>query len=185
MRKAFIFALAFLSVLGFSYSVANAGEVKFQYDYVNGKHDGQQLKAEYNDTIFSMVSYGFELNTKQNFDNHEVGSQIVAKTGLKIGFFGITFSPRVEIGHAFKSLDSGEFYGGEVRLTVPSGYDPVSVTTGVRYRDGINIQNMKTIRTEFTTEYSLNKSSRVGVSYYHTELKDKSNTVGVYYRVKF
>ena len=183
MRK-LLLAIAFITSL-FVVTPAYSGEVKFQYDYINGNHNGQQLKAEYNDTLFWIVSYGMELNTKQNFDDKKVGSQIVAKTGLKLGFFGTTIAPRVEIGHAFKALDSGEFYGGELRVTSPTGFDPVSVTVGGRYRKGINVNNMKTVRTEFTTEYKLNSSSRIGVSYYHTMFDDTDNSVGIFYRVKF
>lgn len=168
-------------------SQASASTVRGEVVFADfGSRSNQtEYKISYNDHVFGRFNGGVEITTRQAGTQGDVNSSIVGNisTPVQVGY-GVTVTPRVELGETFQRNDNYTFYGVEAVATRPL-VGPVSVNVGVRYRNGFENRKQNETRLALGAEYSVTERYSLGVTYYNTSGSRSSNTVGVSARARF
>lgn len=200
------FILAVLMVIGFSVGVAPAiaatatGEVRFS-DVQNNAGDGvssgaTEYRAQFDDTINSLIYYGVEITTTQvdgngfraggqtvvNRGKRDVSSKLVGKLGVSLpNLSGLTTKLYGEAGEVFSTGVSDHVIGAGVQVSYPL-YRNLSALGGYRYRRTYVISDsVSENRWDIGVALNATKALSVGAKYYFTSVTNKNvNTLGLF-----
>ena len=159
------------------------GEIRIG-DVRENKSDSTELKVEYWDTA-KFLNFGAELQTKQADNAGSVDSKVSLKAGPVLpSVLGLTPVAYAEVGHAFKSGNSYDFWGAGIKTSV-AVHGPVSVGIGYRHREGFETGKMNENRLNGGISVAVNHSYSLGAQYYRTRGTTNSDAIGISVTRKF
>jgi hypothetical protein len=173
-------------------TAAQANDIKFEYNKNDptsaAVSNSNTFKTEFTKAFNGPVSYQVETVVTQAENKGPVTGQVVGKitTSIPVNNY-FTVKPRIEVGQNFATVSkTGQFYGGETKITFNTPVDGLTVSGGYRIRKGFgSVLGQNVNRLEVNTEYNLTKKNVLGLVYYKNTGDTQSNVYGVYTKVKF
>ena len=134
--------------------------------FQNGHQDSTEYKAEYNDN-YSFVTYGAEIQVRQNSNEGALGSRVSLRSGVQIPqIFGYTPKAYLELGKGLSVGNDAYFWGAVVGVSHPI---MASLTGDVGFRRRQNFQDTNLFtenRFNLGVTYDITKNTALGAQYY-------------------
>lgn len=160
-----VLALSLTTAASPSWAANILGEVRLG-DVREGKQKSTEYKMEYNDN-FGVVTYGGELQVRQNSEEGALGSRVSLRSGMQTpDVLGLKTAVFGELGTGL-SVNNNDYFWGAAASVSRAVYGPVSITAGARRRQ--NFKDPKTFtenRFNVGMRYAATQNLVLGVQYY-------------------